>query len=120
MRVEADVQFEREGSVAIATLSGELDALRATTLREALREAAEPDVVAVLVDLSGVTYLDSAGIHLLLELQHDLARRGYAMHLVRPGRRTPALVLDVTDLARAIDVHPDRGAALAAMEPPAI
>ena len=53
----------------------------------------------LLLDLSDVTFLDSGGVHLILDVRRDLARRGFVLHLVRPQRRTPSLVLDVTDVS---------------------
>jgi anti-sigma B factor antagonist len=111
------VQARVVGATAVVTIDGELDSQRAETLRGALLEAAAPDVVALLLDLSEVTYLDSAGVHLLLELDRALSRRGQALHLVRPQRRTPAYVLEITGLADGIAVHPDLAAALAVVEP---
>jgi anti-anti-sigma factor len=120
MTVGDEVEIETEGAVAIATLAGDLDVVRSNSLRDELLEAPGPNVVALLVDLSALTYLDSAGVHLLLDVHRRLARRGYALHLVRPQRRTPSFVLDVTDLGEAIEIHADRASALAAMDPPAI
>jgi anti-anti-sigma factor len=115
-----EMQVESIGGVAVASLSGELDIVRCAALRDVLTQAPGPHAVALLVDLAGLTYLDSAGVHLLLDVHRGLARRGHAMHLVRPQRRTPALVLELTDLGSAIEIHADRASALAAMDPPAI
>ncbi len=106
------------GAVAVVVLEGDVDTQRTQQLREPLMRAAEEHVVALLLDLSAVTYLDSAGVHLVLDLHRELTRRGFAFHLVRPVRHTPALVLEVTGVGGAIPVHPDRAAALAVMDPP--
>jgi anti-anti-sigma factor len=111
------VQLELDGSIAIVTLDGDIDASRAAALREPLVEAPADHVVALLLDLTAVSFLDSGGVHLILDLRRELARRGFALHLVRPSRRTPSLVLDVTDVGAAIDIHADRAAALAAIDP---
>jgi anti-anti-sigma factor len=112
-----DVQTRVVGSTAVVTLEGELDRQRTAALREPLLDAAAPDVVALLLDLTGVVYLDSAGVHLLLDLDRVLSRRGQALHVVSPQRRTPAYVLRVTDIAAGIPVHADLPSALATVEP---
>jgi anti-anti-sigma factor len=49
------------------TLAGELDLAAADALRDAVTEAVKSPVVnAVLVDLDGVTFLDSTGIGVLV------------------------------------------------------
>ena len=105
------------GSTAVVTVDAELDRQRAVALRDSLLAATAPDVVALLLDLIGVTYLDSAGVHLLLDLDRALGRGGHSLHLVRPQRRTPAYVLEITGVADGIAVHPDLQAALDALEP---
>jgi anti-anti-sigma factor len=114
---EDGLQVELVGAVAVAILDGEVDATRAEALREPLQQAPGPHVVALLLDLSNVSYLDSGGVHLLLDLHRQLGRRGFSLHLVRPQRRTPSLVLDVTDVAEVMQIHPDRETALAVMDP---
>ena len=105
------------GSTAVVSLEGELDRQRTGALRGPLLDAAAPDVVALLLDLTDVSYLDSAGIHLLLDLDRTLTRRGQALHVVSPRRRTPAYVLRVTDVGDGIPVHADLRSALATVEP---
>jgi anti-sigma B factor antagonist len=48
-------------------LTGELDLAAASVLRDAVTEAVKsPDVDAILVDLDGLTFLDSTGIGVLV------------------------------------------------------
>jgi anti-sigma B factor antagonist len=115
--VTPDVDIAAEGAVTVVRIEGDVDAARAGRLRPAVLEAVAPHMVAVLLDLTGVDFLDSGGVHLLVDLHRDLTRRGYAVHLVRPARRTPSLVLDVTDVGAAIALHPDRASAVAAIDP---
>jgi len=60
-------------------LAGELDLSAAEALRDAVTEAVKsPDVDAVLVDLDEVTFLDSAGIGVLVagwRAANDVGRR---------------------------------------------
>jgi anti-sigma B factor antagonist len=113
----SEIQARVVGATAVIGLDGELDRRQAGLVRRRLLDAAPPDVVALLLDLGAVEYLDSAGVHLLLDLDRELRGRGQALHLVRPQRRTPAFVLEVTDVGDGIPVHADLQAALVALEP---
>ena len=110
-----ELSLETDGPLVIATLVGEIDVVRVGEVRGRLMAPVDSAVVALVLDLSGVTYLDSAGVHLIIDLYHELSHRGHVLHLVRPQRRTPALVLEVTDVGAVVEVHPDRKTAIAAV-----
>ena len=59
----------RIGSMAVVTVEGELDLHTARSLMGAVDEAlAWPDLSAIVIDLSGVTFLGSSGLGTLAEL----------------------------------------------------
>ncbi len=78
----ARLGFRRSGPVVIAEIEGEIDMSNAGDLRSALIAQVAKDAVGLIVDLSRVTYLDSAAIHVLYELREQLAGRGLHMRLV--------------------------------------
>ncbi len=55
----------RAGTLAL-TLTGEIDLDSVAVLHQAIREARAPWGTHVAIDLSGVTFMDSTGIHALL------------------------------------------------------
>ena len=62
-------------------IDGELSIYRATELRQVLLDwSAQCEAEAVL-DLSGVTEMDSAGLQLLLALERTLAQQGQTLQL---------------------------------------
>ncbi len=69
--------------VARLTLTGELDIANAHQVHMRLPEATA-SAECVLVDLSGLTFIDSTGIRLLLQLQKIAERDGWRLRLV-PG-----------------------------------
>jgi anti-anti-sigma factor len=81
----ADIQVSDEDRVVIARLTGELDLSNTRNIGGALGEAIPNSALALVVDLSGVDYLDSAGIHLIYELRERLRTRGQALRLVIPA-----------------------------------
>ena len=98
---------------ALVAITGELDLATVPRVSEAL--AAEPvaGARAVVVDLAGVTFMDSTGLAALLDFERELAARGGRLVLACP--EGPArLLLDVTGVAGQLALHPTREAAEAA------
>ncbi len=81
----ADLQLIDEGRVVIARLSGELDLSNTANIGGALTESFPNVALALILDLTDVEYLDSAGIHLLYELRERLRARGQTLRLVIPA-----------------------------------
>jgi anti-sigma B factor antagonist len=81
----ADLQLIDGGRVVIARLSGELDLSNTANIGGALTESVPNAALGVILDLSDVEYLDSAGIHLIYDLREKLRARGQALHLVIPA-----------------------------------
>ena len=102
---------ERDGAV-IVELVGELDLYNAQLVREQLFESAARDPERLIVGLSGVTFIDSTGLGVLIETRTRLAnRRGFL--LVGPGVETRR-ALEISGLDRHFAVHDTLDDALAA------
>lgn len=65
---------ERHGGVSVVRLYGEVDLLTAPRIEEALSEAAvlRDGIPGIVLDLSGVTFMDSTGIGLLVGQRGEL------------------------------------------------
>ena len=101
------------GASAIA-LSGELDIETAPQLAEEVEMAVWGTVGAFVLDLSGLTFLDSSGLHALLRARAYLAREDRTLVLVCP--RGPARrVLDLASVLDTFVVYPSSETAAAAL-----
>jgi stage II sporulation protein AA (anti-sigma F factor antagonist) len=80
----ADVRFSDRGQALVATVTGEVDLSNAEGIRTAISEAIPNGKQAVILDLSQLDYLDSAGIQLIYQLREDLRARGQDLRLVIP------------------------------------
>jgi anti-anti-sigma factor len=102
----------------VATMSGELDFSNAEAIRTALATAVSNQSLALVLDLTAVDYLDSAGIELLYRLRQDLRSRGQALHVVIPPDSASNAALRLAGVEHNLDVLPTLAAALAASAPP--
>ena len=113
MTTAADVATERRGATVIARLSGEVDMTNATYVGEELQRIVANDAAALVVDLTGTRYLDSAAIELLFDLARRLGRRRQRLRLVLPDESPLKRVLVLTDIDSAAPLHETIEAALA-------
>lgn len=81
----ADIQFEPREDAVIGRVAGEVDMSNAGELASAVNDATPNHVLGVVLDFSGVDYLDSAGIHMVYRLREGLRARGQTLSLVIPA-----------------------------------
>ena len=65
-------------------LSGELDVVSAPELAQRLNEALAEDHVRVTLDLSELTFVDSAGVSVLIKAKQDAESNGRTLVLSHP------------------------------------
>jgi anti-anti-sigma factor len=98
MAETATLEIARDGGGAVhARLSGELDMASSSDIRARLYDALGDGAEALSLDLSGLTFLDSAGVELLFRLREDLAMRQIALRLYVPAGALIRRTLAVTD-----------------------
>ena len=110
----ARVNLERHGDAVLARLAGEIDLSNAGTVEDQVTGGLA-GATAVAVDLSGLSYLDSAGLALLTRLAGRLAELSGSLRLVVPPDAFVGRTLSISGLAAAIPVDETVEAALAAL-----
>jgi anti-sigma B factor antagonist len=110
----ADVRIEREDKTVVAVLKGEVDMSNAASVRLQIAESVTPDDDALLVDLSELSFIDSAGLHSLIELGSVLDERRQLLLLCVPHGSTIERAIEIIGLPRAVSVHSDRAEAMEA------
>ena len=104
--------IEQVGGLHIMTLAGEVDAFNAPDLREEVHELlAQDSVKQLLIDLSAVTFMDSAALGAIVAALRRLRERGGELRLVAP-RGNAARIFELTGLDAVLDFSPDREAAI--------
>jgi anti-sigma B factor antagonist len=96
------VDTQTSGRMVIVALSGELDLLSSPVLGRAL-ECLPADADTIVVDLRGLEFMDSTGLHLLIRAQQDAQEAGRRFALVRGGDQVQRL-LNLTGVADAVTI----------------
>jgi anti-anti-sigma factor len=115
----ADVQMTLAPTALVAHVTGEVDMSNAEEMGATVIGATPTDSYGVVLDLSAVDYLDSAGIYVIFGMRSSLQARGQALILVIPARspvhdtlrlsgaeRPGEMVATVEDALRAIERPP--------------
>jgi anti-sigma B factor antagonist len=80
------VDVARFGRQVVVTPRGELDVVTAPTLRHHLTDLIEDQGnLEVAVDLAELSFIDSTGLHLLVEASSSLRQRGGHLSLAAPS-----------------------------------
>jgi anti-sigma B factor antagonist len=82
-RDEFRIEVEREPDHARVRPVGELDLATVATLEQELARVRESGVPAVVLDLRGLTFMDSTGLSLTLRWALEASRDGFDFSLVR-------------------------------------
>jgi len=115
MSVLARITDKHHGNIPLVAIAGEIDASNAEEVAERLRAALSNRSEALVVDLSGTTYIDSAGLNILFELATALRERQQELHLVVAQPSPIARMVEIVGLDAAVPTHPTRTAALDAV-----
>jgi anti-anti-sigma factor len=107
-----DVQTSLHDSVVVARLMGEIDMSNAAGIEEAIALGTPNHALAVVLDLTALEYLDSAGIQLLYQLREQLQARGQSMRLVIATESPATDALRLAGVMDQLDISPTLEAAL--------
>ena len=89
---------ERDGSRAVLTVRGELDAYSAPGLEDQISRLVAEQVNEVVLDLAQTGFLDSSGLRAILTAQRRLGENGGGMRLRAPSEPVTRL-LEITGLS---------------------
>lgn len=102
---------DEQDSSAVFILEGDIDIASSMTLREELLQAAPDGSEHVVVDLSGVGFMDSSGLAALVGIWK--AVRDHGSFRIAGPNATVTRVLTITGMEDVFDIHPDLKSALA-------
>jgi anti-anti-sigma factor len=99
------LEIDERGDVVVAHLTGELDIAGAPRTGESIGAAVPTSARALVVDCSGLEFIDSSGIAMLFSLARRLGSRRQALRVVAPDGQPVARVLQIVEFDRAAPVH---------------
>jgi anti-sigma B factor antagonist len=99
------VTSQRAGDRVTVSLAGDLDAAWAEDVQARLLDARPPEGGTLVIDLSGLRYLDSGGLRALFEIKHAFGRHGTVLMHSPSGH--VARVLEITGLHRLLITDED-------------
>jgi anti-sigma B factor antagonist len=110
-----DISSQSEDDACLIALRGEVDERTAPQVTAALEAALASGARSVVIDLCGVSFMDSRGLWVLIRARRALSRRNVVLALAcLPGGEVGRL-LQLTGLSTAFHVHPSGGEALDAV-----
>jgi len=99
--VSRGIELSQRYDVVIARLEGEIDLANTPTISAAILEAIPNDAAGLVVDLSGVRYIDSVGIRMLFTFVRSLHASRQGMAIAIPPESPVRKLLKITHLDEA-------------------
>ncbi len=92
------------GAVETITLTGRLDVVSSTKLRKTIQEHLEAGRTRLLIDLSIIDFVDSAGLAALVRGRKLARKAGGDLRLVQPRRADAMRVFELTTFDQIFDM----------------
>ena len=112
MSAPAEIVLDRRDGSIVARLSGEVDMSNSTYVRDQLLSSMPNEALALVLDITGCRYLDSAAIEVLFDVSRRLGRRRQELRLVMPSDSPLKRVIELTEVHTAAPVYESLEAAL--------
>ena len=109
------ISRQRDGQAVVVVPVGEVDLVTVDQVRDQLRQAAD-EAARVVLDLRQVTFMDSSGLRLLVEVQQAAGRDGFTLAVVR-GPASLERLFEVTGLDQRLELHDDPARAVSGGDP---
>jgi anti-anti-sigma factor len=105
----------RRDGVVVVGITGEIDVSNAEALELAIAAEVDNEAAGLVLDLAGLAFMDSSGVHLLFSLAERLRHRGFGFAIVLPELTPPRRVLELSGPRPAHWIHTTEEAAIAAV-----
>lgn len=112
----AEVEVTTHETVPVARIEGEVDTVNSAEVSARLVGAIGNVAPGLVVDLTETTYVDSAALQLLLDLNERLNVRGQKLRLVVPAEAVIRRLFELTHVNEAITIDGSLEEALAGLD----
>lgn len=97
------IETHEKDHLTTVDISGEIDAYTAPKLREALFHLAEKKEPVIIINLSGVTYMDSTGLGVFVGVFKNVRSNNGQLRLLGLSNRLIRL-FEITGLSKIMDI----------------
>jgi anti-sigma B factor antagonist len=106
----------RDHGLPVIPLPAEIDAANSGRVGEQLKAAVKPGLPMLIADMTFTTFIDSAGVRVMVQVCQLARRSGTELRLVVPSAHV-LRTLAITGMDRLLPIYPSVGAALTAAPP---
>jgi len=92
--------------VTLVTLTGELDVYTSQELRQRIADLVDRGLTRLILDLNGVSHMDSTGLGVLIGAMRQVTKSGGDLKLLCDNRRTLRM-LGITGMDRIFEICRD-------------
>jgi anti-anti-sigma factor len=103
-----EIESELVDGTARVTVAGELDIATVPRLDKQARALLAHDAQRLVIDLSGLTFIDSSGLNLFIALNNRATEEGWTLGLTRPPEQARS-VFTVTGAEAYLPFDDDMG-----------
>ena len=111
----ANLFMWRRDDVVVAGVTGEIDVANADALEQAICAQIDLPAHGLVLDLGGLRFMDSSGVHMLLHFIEALRARGQGLAIVMPRGSPPRRVLELSGPELRTRLYETEDAAIAAV-----
>jgi anti-anti-sigma factor len=94
-------QVSREEGQAVVSPRGELDMATVGAVEQELKQLRGTGVDAIVLDLGGLTFMDSSGLHLIMRWANEASKDGFAFE-VAPGPPTVQRIFELAAIEKTL------------------
>jgi len=103
--IPAVVTVDHRGSAACITVTGEVDLANAATVEQQILDGIAGTLTTVTLDLTGLRYIDSAGLWILFRLATHLTTAKISGALLVPADGPVRRMIDTAGVAAALPLR---------------
>ncbi|MFP3959673.1 MAG: STAS domain-containing protein [Spirochaetaceae bacterium] len=112
-----DIRLRRSGSIYIVDISGEMDLYNAHRLKEVVNKMVAKGIRDFIINVDGVSYIDSTGIGALMHVHSTIKKQGRRVLLVNV-KGTVRQVIQLTKLMDYFNIEENEAKALERLKAP--
>ena len=99
------LEVRETGERVVVAAAGELDPHSCSELSDALEPYVNDEAVQhIVIDLGGITFIDSSGLRVVLSTKESLEERGATLGLATPSESVQR-ILDITGLSQLLSIE---------------